>query len=129
MISANHNKESMKNILVITLTVLGLFCGMAQAQDNLERRKIEFLISSVENLNGAKFIRNGSEYTGKEAAEHLRMKLQKAGSKVQTADDFIRICASASSLSGRPYMIKSSDGKVQNAAEYFRKKLTEFHQP
>lgn len=117
----------MKTILIISIGILVLFSGMVCAQENLEQKKIEFLISSIENLNGAKFIRNGSEYTGNEAAEHLRMKLQKAGGRVQTADDFIRICASSSYLSGQPYLIKSADGKMQKSAEFLGKKLKEYH--
>ena len=121
------NEESMKNILVIAIVILALFSGAISAQDNIEKKKIEFLLSSVENLKGAKFIRNGLEYNdGKAAAAHLRMKLQKAGGYVQTADDFIRLCASKSFLTGKPYMIRSSDGKTIKAEEYFRKKLKEY---
>jgi hypothetical protein len=117
----------MKNIFVTAFVILALISGVVNAQDNIERKKVDFLISSVENLKGAKFIRNGSEYKGKEAAEHLRMKLQKAGGKVQTADDFIRLCASKSFISGKPYMIKSSDGKTVKSEEYFREKLKEYN--
>ena len=106
----------MKNILVAAFAILALFPGSVSAQDNIEKKKIEFLISSVENLKGAKFIRNGTEHDGKEAAEHLRMKLKNAGGKVQTADDFIRLCASKSIISGQPYMIRSSDGKIIKSA-------------
>ena len=116
----------MKNILVTAFVILALFSGAASAQDNIEKKKIEFLISSVENLKGAKFIRNGSEYDGKEAAEHLRMKLQNA-LVVETADDFIRLCASKSSISGKPYMIRTSDGKTIKSEEYFREKLKEYY--
>ena len=117
----------MKNIFVIAIAVLALFSGPVGAQDSIDKKQIEFLISSVENLNGAKFIRNGSEYDGKEAAEHLRMKLQNAGGKVQTADDFIRLCASKSFLSGKPYMIRSSDGKTRKSEDYFREKLKQYN--
>ncbi len=117
----------MKNIFVTAFVILALISVVVNAQDNIERKKIDFLISSVENLKGAKFIRNGAEYDGRKAAEHLRMKLQNAGSKVQTADDFIRLCASKSYFSGKPYMIKSSDGKTVKSEEYFRKKLKEYN--
>jgi hypothetical protein len=117
----------MKNIFVTAFVILSLFPGAVSAQDSIKRKKIEFLISSIENLKEAKFIRNGSEYDGKKAAEHLRMKLQKAGGKVQTADDFIRLCASKSFVSGKPYMIKFSDGKTIKAEEYFREKLKEYN--
>jgi hypothetical protein len=118
----------MKKILIISFVILALFTGTVRAQENIEKKKIEFLISSVENLKGAKFIRNGSEYDdGKAAAAHLRMKLQKAGGYVQTADDFIRLCASKSFITGKPYMIRSSDGKTIKAEEYFREKLKQYY--
>ena len=117
----------MKSILVTTFVVLALFSGAVSAQDNIEKKKIDFLISSVENFKGAKFIRNGTEYDGKKAAEHLRMKLKSAGGRVQTADDFIRLCASKSFITGKPYMIRSSDGKTITSEEYFRKKLKEYY--
>jgi hypothetical protein len=117
----------MKSILVASFVVLALFPGVVKAQDNIEKKKIEFLISSVENLKGAKFIRNGTEYDGKQAVEHLRTKLQIAGGRVRTADDFIRLCASKSFISGKPYMIRSSDGKTMSSEQYFREKLKEFN--
>ncbi len=116
----------MKNITIAACVILLLFFGMVSAQDNIEKKKIEFLISSVENLRGAKFIRNCSEYSGQEAAKHLRMKLQRAGTHVQTADDFIRLCASKSYNSGKPYLIRLSNGKTIKAEDYFREKLKEY---
>ena len=109
------------------MVVLALFSGVVNAQDNIEKKKIEFLISSVENLKESKFIRNGTEHDGKEAVEHLRMKLDKAGGKVQTADDFIKLCASKSYISGKPYLIRSSDGTTVKAEQYFREKLKEYN--
>ena len=116
----------MKNIMVMAFVILALFSGVVSAQDNIEKKKIEFLISSVENLKGAKFIRNGTEHNGKEAAEHLRMKLQNT-LVVQTADDFIRLCASKSIITGKPYMIRLSDGKTIKSEKYFREKLKEYY--
>jgi hypothetical protein len=112
---------------VVLAVVLALFSGVVNAQDNIEKKKIEFLISSVENLKEAKFIRNGTEHDGKEAAEHLRMKLQNDVGQVKTADDFIRLCASKSYISGKPYLIRSSDGKTIKSEQYFREKLKEYN--
>ncbi len=42
------------------------------------------------------------------------MKLEKAGDKIKTAEDFIEKIASVSSMSGKPYKIKFSNGKVFN---------------
>jgi hypothetical protein len=119
------HKERLKSILLKSLVILVLFAGVLNAQDNIEKDKIEFLIVSVENLKEAKFIRNGTEHDGKEAAKHLRMKLENSVA-VHTADDFIRLCASKSVISGKPYMIKSSNGKTLPAEKYFREKLKEY---
>jgi hypothetical protein len=116
----------MKKILVAAFVILAIFSGTVSARDNIERKKIEFLISSVENLKGAIFIRNGSEYDGKRAAEHLRLKLKNAGDRVQTVDDFIRLCASQSYITGKPYMIRLADGKTIKSEKYFREKLEEY---
>lgn len=119
----------MKNILVTAFVILALFSGAisVSAQDSIEKKKIEFLISSVGNLYGAKFIRNGSEHDGKEAMEHLRMKLRIAGGRVQTADDFIELCASKSFMTGKPYMIKYSDGTIIKLEGYLREKLKGYY--
>lgn len=116
----------MKKILIITFAIISLFVVVSNAQDNLEKKKIEYLISSVQNLKGAKFIRNGTEHNSVEAAKHLRLKLGKAGNRVRTADDFIRLCASKSYITGTPYMIKFSDGKTISSEKFLREKLKEY---
>jgi hypothetical protein len=117
----------MKNILITVFALLSLSSGVVSAQDIKETKKIDYLISSVENLKGTKFIRNGSEYDGKEAAEHLRMKLKNVGKRVQSAEDFIRLCASKSYISGEPYMIRTADGKTIKSEDFFQKKLREYN--
>jgi hypothetical protein len=118
----------MKDMIARVMLIVALLAGTAGAQDQNEIKKINFLIESVEKLQGAKFIRNGSEHGGKEAAEHLKMKLQKAGDRVKTADDFIRLCASKSYLSGKPYQIRYDNGKTINSEQYFREQLLLYKQ-
>ncbi len=86
--------------------------------------RIERLLRALEQSD-AVFIRNGSEYSGKEAAEHLRMKLERAGGRVTTAAEFIEQLASGSSLSGKPYHVRTKDGKIVEAKEWFESRLRE----
>ena len=109
-------------IMILVLAAV----GYGYALEPGEASKIQYLITSVETLEGAKFIRNGGEHDAKAAAAHLRLKLKVAGAKVKTADDFIRICASKSSLSGEPYRIRFSDGTTVEAGVFFRNKLKAF---
>jgi hypothetical protein len=116
----------MKNIPFLFMTVLLLITGFAYAQEHSEAAKIQYLISTVETMKEAKFIRNEKAYDSKKAANHLRRKLKAAGDQVKTADDFIRICASKSWVSGQPYQIRFSDGSTVESSVFFRNKLRAF---
>jgi Family of unknown function (DUF5329) len=107
--------------------LIGLF-AVAQAAElpPIERQKIDFLINSIQTLQGAKFIRNGSAYDSATAANHLRLKLRRAGSRVKSADDFIRYCATASSVSDVPYQIRFADGRLITSESFLREKLADF---
>ena len=107
------------------LLVCSVTAVRSQVKALTEREKIEQLIVAVEQLKDAEFIRNGTAYKAPRAAEHLRTKLKKAGSKVQTAQDFISGIASASYFSGTPYYIKFKDGRQITSKEFFQKKLKE----
>jgi hypothetical protein len=94
-----------------------------------ERSRIAYLIDSIAALHDARFIRNGSEYDSAQAADHLRLKLRHAGSRVSTAEDFIVYCATRSSMSGEKYRIRFSDGRIVDTAEFLRGKLAAYAAP
>lgn len=88
-----------------------------------ETAKIDHLISHVAGLPGAVFIRNGKEHGAPDAAQHLQFKREKAGARVKTADDFIRLCASRSYTSGEAYLIRFADGRTRTAEDVLREEL------
>lgn len=101
----------------------GPICIKKQETKKLtEAQKIENLIAFIAKQEGT-FIRNGSEYTPAQAAEHLRMKWRKAGSAIKTADDFIEKLASSSSMSGKPYQIKFKNGQLLNVGILLKAEL------
>jgi hypothetical protein len=116
----------MGKILILIIPLLFLLIGVGYGQDSKEGAKIQYLISSVEVLKGAKFIRNGKDYDARRAGDHLRLKLKAAGDQIKTAEDFIRFCASRSSVSGEPYRIRFSDGVTIEAEVFFRNRLKAF---
>jgi hypothetical protein len=99
------------------------FSGHLSAQNLSEEQKIEHLINFVANLKNAKFIRNGDAHDAKKAAEHLKMKREKAGSRVKTALDFIEKVATKSYFSGDFYQIKFADGKIEKSGDVLRREL------
>jgi hypothetical protein len=110
----------------LSIFALALFIGTAAAAPSpVEARKIEQLIAAVEQLRDAKFIRNGTAYDAAKAADHLRLKLREAGAHVENAEDFIRLCASRSSVSGKPYEIVFDDGRRVTSEAFLSAKLQE----
>ena len=86
-----------------------------------ETEKIEALIHHLENLKEATFIRNGSDYGPKAAAKFLRGKWDKK--QIKSAQDFIEKVATASSTSGKPYLIRFKDGRELKCGEYLKQEL------
>jgi Family of unknown function (DUF5329) len=116
---------SLRGLVWLLVLSLGTFAHAAEPI-SVERQKIDFLIAAVETLQGAQFVRNGNSYDAKAAADHLRLKLRLAGSRIKTAEEFIRYCASESSISGTPYQIRFADGRVITSQAYLHQKLAEF---
>ena len=112
-------------LFAVAVLALG---SVANAVDRVpaEDARIEYLLAVVESLHDAQFIRNGTAYDSAAAVKHLRAKLGIAGSRVKSAEDFIRYCGSESSVSGKPYEIRFSDGHVVRSADFLRQRLTDF---
>jgi hypothetical protein len=90
-----------------------------------ERNDIERLLAAVEASGDVVFIRNGTEHTAEEAADHLRAKWKAAGDKVADVETFVDKIATKSSMSGEPYRVRKADGSEVPAADYLREKLNE----
>ncbi|MDB6003357.1 MAG: hypothetical protein JWR15_344 [Prosthecobacter sp.] len=95
----------------------------AETAPAAEKGKIEALISHVEGLDNATFIRNGSDYSAANAAKFLRAKWKRNDKEVKTADDFIAKVASVSGTSGKPYVIRFKDGKEMPCGGYLAAQL------
>ena len=110
----------------LSLFLLILMPGVLWARDAREDKRIEYLLQAVASLKGGVFVRNGSEYNASDAEKHLRLKLNNAGERVKTAEDFIEGCATRSSISGKTYKIRLPDGTTLESSAFLRGKLREF---
>jgi hypothetical protein len=103
--------------------VLLAFLAAAPALPDAERRKIEGLIGVVERLKDATFVRNGKPYDAATAARFLRGKWNARADEIATAEDFIAKVGSFSSTTGKPYLIRFSDGREIPSSDFFRAEL------
>ena len=109
----------MRMLLAFSLVLL---VSVVQAETDPE---IDYLLTAVES-SGCTFIRNGDDHPSPEAADHLRMKYERAGKRISSAEDFIKRIASKSSLSGRPYTIQCEGGAPEPTGEWLSEQLAEF---
>jgi hypothetical protein len=87
-------------MMPLLAAIVFIFAGSPVFANTMsEKEKINYLLEAV-STSGVTFIRNDTKYSGAEAKAHLELKLRNAGSRIQTADDFITYLASKSSLSG-----------------------------
>lgn len=118
--------EHMENVLVgddwVELRVRAAGQGAVAPRPDAavdERARIETLIDAVAK-SGVIFIRNGTEHSASEAADHLRTKWSRAGDRVKTADEFIEALGSRSSQTGEPYRVRLPDGTERDAGPWLR---------
>lgn len=89
-----------------------------------ESEKIKFLLNELEKANGKiKFIRNGEEFSSKEAKSHMQRKLDYAGDKIKTVNEFIDQIATKSSMTGNKYYVVLEDGTKIESAIWLRNLL------
>ena len=98
--------------------------GRAKAESESTQQAIQFLIGTVAHSNLV-FIRNGKSYNCAEAAEHIREKYEYFRSRIENPQDFIRLCASKSLLSGKPYLVVTPEGTIPTA-KWLEQKLAEY---
>ena len=97
----------MKTVRLIGLTVLATL-AVAQpvwAMPETAKQETLKLIETV-GSSGCQFERNGEWFPAKDAADHLRRKLNATEKRLETTEQFIAHVASTSSITGKAYSIR-----------------------
>lgn len=105
---------------------LALFSTGAFAEALTEQQKIDALLNAFDTP-GITFVRNGEEHDGAWAKQHLQEKLKKAATAPTTAEGFIADIGSTSAQSGKPYEIKTADGKTVESSVWLKAKLDDLN--
>lgn len=112
-----------KLVLMICLHAL-LFMSTAHANEF----EIQHLMKFIERSQ-CTYIRNGESYTGKDALEHIKKKYDYYEDDIKTAEDFIRLSASQSTMSGKPYTVECKGQNTQTSEEWLMQELIRMRQP
>jgi hypothetical protein len=112
-------------VYVCLFAMLVLPSADAASTDDTLLPTISHLLTYVEESNCV-FIRNGKEYTAKEAAKHIKTKSDSLMFDVKTPEEFIERAASKSMLSGQPYFVRCVDHSSVPSADWLRKELSNY---
>jgi hypothetical protein len=72
------------------------------------------------------FIRNGKEHSSEDAADHIKKKYEHHRKKIETPEDFIRLSATKSMMSGKPYTVRLPDGSIITTKEWLEAELARY---
>jgi hypothetical protein len=120
-------KVLFRSILASLLLVWSISFGQGPDQSEDLTGTISYLLSYVEKSDCI-FIRNNREHTAQQAAHHMQRKYDHFKSEIKTPEDFIRLTATKSLISGKPYRVKLKTGKVIASETWLLKALEVYRQ-
>lgn len=116
----------MKKLLFFLCLFIG---GWAQGAplNAQSQAEIEHLFGFLRESN-CEFQRNGTWYAAPKAAEHIRDKYNYLIKRdlINSADKFIELAASKSSVSGKEYQVKCADKVTLSSAKWFTQELARY---
>jgi len=97
------------------------------------RTEITGLLQRLE-ASGCQFNRNGDWHVGAEARGHLLRKLdyledRRGASPLRSAEQFIELAASRSSMSGKPYLVRCAGAAPVPSQDWLNAQLRLLRQP
>ncbi len=108
----------MRRAILLTLALLAAGPALAAGDTGGE---VAHLLGYIESST-CTFVRNGASADGKDARGHVERKYRYFRSRITTAEDFIRLAASGSTVSGEPYRVRCA-GREQPAAAWLSEEL------
>ena len=121
----------MKKVFSNTVLCLFLGCMIAFAETVAKSENliatINYLLAFVEKSD-CTFIRNDRAHTSKEAVAHIQRKYEHFKDEIKTPEDFIRLSASKSLISGRPYWVETKAGQRIKSETWLLEALEAYRQ-
>ena len=98
----------------------------AAGANNLSK-SIQHLLAFVKNSE-CQFFRNDKAHTAGEAAAHMQRKYENFKDKIKTPEDFIRLAATKSLITGKLYYVKLKNGKKITSEAWLLQALETYRQ-
>ena len=114
-------------LLLLTLMISGLSVPVTAAGQQAEDldTTIQHLITYVRESH-VNFERNISRHDSVEAAAHIEKKYQHFKGKIDTPEQFIELCATASLVTGKQYFIIDEQGNEMPSGDWLNAELVRY---
>lgn len=113
-------------VLVSSLSAVALLAGSSPSvqadPDPKTNAEIDHLLKFVTDSK-VTFIRNGDPHKTTEAVKHIKAKRDHYIKKISTTEDFVKLAATKSALSGRKYQVKLADGTTRENSKWLLEEL------
>jgi hypothetical protein len=107
--------------------ILFIFTSIYPYMANADTYQVETAyLKSMITTSSCVFIRNGVEYKGSEAITHINRKEEYFRKEIKTTDDFIRLAATKSEISGQHYTVICLEGNAVNLGDWLKDGLLNF---
>lgn len=110
--------------LLLPLVVLFPILALADVPTE-QKPEVDHLITFVKDST-CQFKRNFSYHTGKEAADHINNKYDYFKDEINTTEDFIRLSATKSLLTGKVYKVKCGETEAVESSVWLQTELNKF---
>ena len=108
--------------------VFGLWILLSvQAWAGDYQQEIKHLLNYIKTT-ACDYERNGLTYKGSEAVVHVQRKYDYFKAKINSAEDFVRLCATKSELTGQAYQVQCPNQAKQTSAAWLLKELQQVRQ-
>lgn len=97
------------------------------AQANVDNKALEIAhLFAFVKATSCRYERNGSMHSGLEAAEHMQKKYDYYFDDIHSTEDFIRLAASKSALSGRAYKVHCQNKPARPSQRWLLNELSRY---
>ena len=118
-------RSSLARIAVQSLTMGLLSISLSIVKAASLQEEISHLLGYVAQTQ-CRYERNGSYYTGQQAATHIQKKYDYYKDEIGDAETFIELSATKSTMSGKSYSIHCEGQSVQSSKEWLLAELKRY---
>lgn len=110
----------------LVVTFILLMSSASRADDTMQA-EIQHLLNFVA-ASGCQYERNGDFHSPLDAKKHIEKKFNYYRDKINSAEDFVRLSATKSSMSGKAYFIHCKGQKKVRSSKWLLAELRRFRQ-